>query len=62
MEEEVAERTPLEQMMCDALAEAFCSWAEEEALAEQLCNAVRKGTAEALKGAIPFWSKKASKS
>jgi len=56
----VEERTPLEQMIYNAVYAAFRDWLDEEGVAEQMCDATRDGTTEALEGAIPFWRKKAA--
>lgn len=60
-EEEVAEKSPLEQMLYDAVYAAVRDWLDEEGIGEQMCDATREGTIESLEGAIPFWRKKVSK-
>jgi len=60
MEEEVAERSPLEQMVYDAVYAAVRDWLDEENIADQMCDSVREGIVEATEGTISFWGKKAS--
>ena len=62
MSEEVEERTPLEQLIYDAHYNAVKDWLEEEGVLGQMCDAAREGAIEACEGAIPFWSRKVSKS
>ena len=59
--EEVDERSPLEQMLYNAVYAAVRDWLDEENVADQMCDAAREGAVEALEGAIPFWRKKVSK-